>query len=117
MVKIGVSPSQGISEHPWDKIHRLLCYQICNKDGKHLMGRDNNFRGTDLGVRGFEGCISESIGNLTFNFLKAGIHVAMELLGALKGLFRGVIPKKTRVGWLKSGEKNAMYTSCGAQCI
>ena len=51
------------------------------------MGKDNNLRGRDPYVRGFEGCISESIGNLTFNFLKAGIHVAMELLGALKGLF------------------------------
>ena len=58
-------------EHPWEKIHRLLCYQIlAKKDGKHLMGRDNNLRGTDLRVRGFDGCISESIGNLTFNILK-----------------------------------------------
>ena len=38
VVKIGVSLWQGITEHPWEKIHRLLCYQIFDKDGKHLMG-------------------------------------------------------------------------------
>ena len=83
MVEIGVSPSQGISEHPWEKFHRLLCYQIFATQMANTHGQSNNLRGTDLGLRGFEVCIFESIGNLTFNFLKAGIHVAMELLGAL----------------------------------
>ena len=71
MVKIGVSLSHGMSDHPWEKIHRLLCYHIfATQMANILWGRDINRKGTDLCVRGFEGCISESIGNLTFNILK-----------------------------------------------
>ena len=35
---------------------------FCNKNGKHIRGTQHNIRGLDLHVRGFGGCISESIG-------------------------------------------------------
>ena len=76
-------------------------------------GPCNNLSCTDLRVRGFEGCISESIGNLTFNFLKRVTLSQWSHCEPWKDCFEVLLPWRWGGFDLKNREQNAMHTSCG----
>ena len=87
----GVSFSQVMSKHPWEKIHGCLKSDICNKDGKHL-------RVTELSVRGFGWWISVIIGNWHPQFSSEYLCLNLVVIES-KGLFRRVISKQMDRGW------------------
>ena len=114
VVKIGVSLSQGISEHPWEKIHRLFCYQITATKMANILWAEIIIRGHRPLCEGIQRLYFREHREFDIQFFKAGHLVSMESLWALKRLFWSVLLSWRWGGFdLKNREQNAMHTSCG----